>query len=303
VALSALYRAWLTAVDLRGGQLAGPALPVITLAVWGWVNISDGNIWIHEVARAGSTLLTKYEGMDIQPVWSPDGSRVAFTSARTGGADFKNERDLYVKSVDRNEPAELLLSGGKTFALDWSNGDRYLLLLRLLDGEEATGLWYLDLRDDKEYEAKPVRAGILNAAAFSPDGRYVTFTSNHTGSPQVYVCSFPDCHGERQVSFDGGMHARWAKGQGGSIYYVAPNDTMMEVKVRTRSELFVGPPIKLFTFAGLYGGPTSVNRPYDVFDDGRHFVIVKRSKLSTEKPPAIHVWQNWSARFSDRQVD
>jgi hypothetical protein len=98
------------------------------------------------------------------------------------------------------------------------------------------------------------------------------------------------------------MHVRWAKGAGGSIYYVRPDDMVMEVRVLTQPALRPDPPRPLFEFAGLYGGHTAFNRNYDVTDDGQRFVVVKPGRVKTEPPPTIHLWQNWYAGLEEREL-
>ena len=256
------------------------------VAVWG----EGRSIYLHEVDRPASRPLLIDQHNEIQPLWDPSGNRLAFSSNREGG-----RRNLYAKTVDRNDPPELLLSGPENYyASDWSADGLHILVTKAPGTEGSTDLWYLKLNESGQHSFKPFRTTQHSEtdAAFSPDGRYVAFVSNDTGRLEVYVCSFPDCDVLQQVSVGGGMQVRWAK-EGGSLYYAGANDALVEVTIRTQPTLSVGEVQPLFTFAGIFN-PQRLSKIYDVSDDGQRFVF---SSPGAKKPGIIHVWQNWAAGF------
>jgi len=293
----------------RGGKTLGPAgrpQPFISqptfspdgrrIAVKGGEDETGYDIWIHEVDRPMKTRLTTHDGMDLMPVWSPSGERVAFSSDRAG------RRNVHAKDVDSDEEAQLLFAASAMgqWPMDWSPDGNHLALERTGDAG-AMDLWYLERNIEGDYEAKPIRRNrfIEQSPAFSPDGRFVAFASDRSGRFEVYVCSFPRCTDVTQVSVNGGRQPRWAKKQEG-LYFVESNDSMMEAAISTHPRVEVGAPRNLFTSPYLYvPGADGRSWFYDVSDDGERFVVVEPSESAGEGSPAlVHVWQNWAAAFA-----
>ena len=275
------------------------------VAVWGFDYENGPSIWVHEVDRPSKSRLTSNDSMDNQPVWSQDGTRIAFTSDREGygGETQPKIRNLFTKSADSSKPATLLAQN--SWVWDWSEDGAYVLTTLWRGENQWFDLGYLEIKGEGPYEAKPLRTTPHQEeqAQFSPDGRYVAFQSDDTGRPEVYICSFPDCEAERRVSLRGGMFPRWAKKQG-SLYFREGTDNLMEVKITTQPELYVGTPRRLFSSPYLYMPGAVRSRHYDVMDDGRHFVVVRGgpARISKDNPAEIHVLQNWYAAFKDREL-
>jgi Tol biopolymer transport system component len=295
-------------VGVAGAPQAGMGRPEFSpdgrrVAVWGFEYETAWDIWVHEVDRPLKTRLSRNDGMDIQPVWSPDGTRIAFTSDRAGGTGPRATRDLYVRPVDRNE--EAVLVARDAFVWDWSENGAYLLAtLRQNEKQQGGDLGYLEIKGQPPYEVKPLRTTQYEEshAVFSPDSRYAAFVSNDTGTPEVYVCSFPDCLEEKRVSTKGGAFPHWARKQG-SLYYLQDEDTLMEVKITTQPDLDIGKLQPLFTHPSLAFPGFTDTRKYDVSEDGERFIVVENGmeRISKENPAVIHVWRNWYAGFKDRQ--
>ena len=120
------------------------------------------------------------------PLWSPDGTKIAFVSNRAGGVF-----DLYWKSAGGTGPEELLLKTPHNKLLnDWSPDGQYVIYQED-DPQTKTDLWMLPLAGDR----KPVRllATPFNEseAALSPDGRWMAYMSDESGGRQVFVQTFP----------------------------------------------------------------------------------------------------------------
>jgi Tol biopolymer transport system component len=118
---------------------------------------------------------------------------------------------------------------------------------------------------------------------FSPDGRWIAYTSSATGRSEVYVQSFPPGHGKWTVSRDGGTLARW-RGDGKELFYSGPDGAILSVAVKQRNGLEFGAPVRLFD-AGLGGSDR-----FAVSPDGQRFVYPGQP---TER--AIIVVSNWLA--------
>ena len=131
---------------------------------------------------------------------------------------------------------------------------------------------------------------------FSPDGRWLAYTSNESGRPEIYVQSFPASSGKWEVSTHGGSHPRW-RGDGKEIFYLDVHDKkLMAVTVKREARTFEADvPVVLFDvhvgrsrpglFAGMY--------QYDITADGQRFLV---NTLVEEPPvPPITVVLNWIA--------
>ena len=180
----------------------------------------------------------------------------------------------------------------KELATDWSTDGKYILYDRA--GDDARNqIWYLQRSEGGTFEPSALLASEFDqrAAQLSPDGRYVAYVSNESGSYEVYVAIFPKADRKWQVSYDGGNQPTWAKG-GEELYYVNEY-TLHAVSVSYEPDFSPGSPEQLFQAMG-FGG--SFQRRYDVSADGRF--LVKEPVRDT--PPSIRVVQNWFAQFKER---
>ena len=220
----------------------------------------NGQIQVLDL-MTGSTPDITSEGSNYQPIWSPDGSRIAFDSRRDG----THAADLFVASADGRGGVVPLLGGPQMqVALDWigdmlvvgdrSAGNRDLRILHLSEDSMPSVTTYLeaDYRED--------------AVSVSPDGTLAAYVSNETGSSEVYVRGFPEPVGKWRISVDGGRNPRWSP-SGDELYFArsAPGpDSVFAVSVRRDPETSFGDPELLFA--------TVIDGGWDVGPDGRFLV-------------------------------
>jgi dipeptidyl aminopeptidase/acylaminoacyl peptidase len=248
---------------------------------------SQGNrdIWLIELASGNPTRFTFDAGTDIFPIWSPDGSRIVFASDREGS------RSLYQKSASGAGKEELLLKTGlNTFPMDWSADGRFILYI-VGDPKTRLDTWVLPLfGDQKPFPFLQTEANERNAK-FSPNGRWIAYTSDESGINQVYVQSFPDSGGKRQVSTNGGYHVAWRR-DGKEIFYVASDKKMIAVDVKTDGPtLEVGTPKALFDLR--VPSFNSAQAQFAVAADGQEFLVANTAGEITSMP--INVVLNWTA--------
>jgi serine/threonine protein kinase/Tol biopolymer transport system component len=248
---------------------------------------SQGNrdIWLVDLASGNSTRFTFDPATDIFPVWSADGSRVVFSSDREG------PRNIYQKNATgagKEEP--LLKSAANIFPVDWSVDGRFLLYT-LSNTKTKLDLWVLPLAgDQKPFPFLQTEAN-ERSAKLSPDGRWIAYTSDESGVHEIYVQSFPDGGGKRQISASGGFWLAWRR-DGKELFYVAADKKIMVVDVKAD-----GPTIEVGTPKALFDlrvpSFNSIQAQFAVFADGQKFLVANSFGELSSAP--IEVVLNWTA--------
>jgi len=248
------------------------------------------DIWIHEQARGATTRLTFDPSPHQVPIWSPDGRQILFSSAR------KLRNQLYLKNADGSGSEEGVADLGyltQVNAWDWSRDGRYVLV------RNSKELWYLSWMDRV---AKPLlqAQGTVRNAQFSPDGRWVAYASNETGSMEIYVSPFPTGNGKWQVSSAGGQEPRWRQ-DGKELFYMSADGKMMAVAVTTGlpalagASFKVGSPLVLFQTHRRQPVSSLDVFSYDVSGDGQRFLIITKGDEANAAPLSITL--NWASEM------
>jgi eukaryotic-like serine/threonine-protein kinase len=239
------------------------------------------DIWIYEFARGTIERLTSDSSQNSTPVWSPDGTRIAFS----GG------HNLIEKASNGLGKGDVLFTSslGNTSANDWSSDGRFLLF--------GTGfaLWYLPLTGDDRKPRNYFQAEFRPMEGqFSPDGHYVAYTCAETGRNEIYVRPFPNASGGRWlISTNGGTQPRW-RGDGRELFYISGDSKLMSVGITTTPAFEkVGSPRALFSAPVPANGTGAFS--YDVTRDGGRFLIDAAEITSATRPAPITVVLNWPA--------
>jgi serine/threonine-protein kinase len=194
---------------------------------------SNEDVWVFDVWRGTLTRLT-FGGQNEGLLWTPDGSRITFSSVETGGL----QNVVWVPADGSGEPERLTTGeGGWQWPRSWSPDGR-LLVFNATHPATDYDIWLLSLGDRPE--ARPFLQTPFDErdAALSPDGRWVAYQSSETGRPEVYVQAFPGPGGKQQISSDGGLDPVWAR-SGRELFYRQGNqgEEVMVVDVETRPAL------------------------------------------------------------------
>lgn len=240
------------------------------------------DIWAYDVETQSAKRLTFDPAIDSLPIWSPDGTRMVFASNR--GVTF----DLYLKDTNgAQEETHIPQDGPDRFPSDWSHDGKYVLY------ERGADLWLLTIPELRTTQFLKASSTLKNGQ-FSPDGKWVAYSSNESGRWEVYVTSFPEAHGKWQVSNAGGDQPKW-RSDGKELFYLAPDSRMMAVPVNTGANFDPGTPAALFQANPRDLVATSEQFSYDVSKDGQKFLI--NTQLKTGTAP-MSVVLNWSAKLN-----
>ncbi len=269
-----------------GGQITGLALSPDDRRVVVSRLDSQGNsdLWVIEQAR--ETRFTFDPANDANPVWSPDGNRIAFNSSRSGLID------IYLKPASGAGNEELLFkSTNPKVPFDWSTDGRFILYGEL-DPKTNVDLWVLPLFGDQKSIPLLQTTFTEVQGRFSPDGRWIAYASNESGTFQVYVQSFPPSGGKWMISTNGGVQPRWRR-NGKELFYLAPDKKLMVVDLKEDANKFeAGSPRALFETRVLFVGFTTVSS-YEVTGDGQRFLM--NTVVEESSPSPLTVVLNWTA--------
>lgn len=241
------------------------------VAVRGRRNPGDTeHLWVLEGATADR--LTSNEGSERHMIWSPDGSRIAYSIQNPGGVS-----NLYVRQSDGSGGDEPLVEseGMHKWYPSWSP-DAATLVFHTNDPETgARDLWYVDVASG-ETGVLVEDDGIQALARMSRDGRLVAYQSDQDGSLEIYVTTFPRSDARWKVSTNGGTWPKWSDDE---LFYWEGN-SLMALTFTTDGGFTPGTPRRLFTGEQVGMGAdnmmTSYNPEYDVTADGTRFVVTQR---------------------------
>jgi Tol biopolymer transport system component len=238
------------------------------------------DIWLTDFSHGTTSRFTSHAAHDFSPVWSPDGSRLVFTSSRLAGGG----NNLFLKASNGTGEEELLLRTGATnVATDWSADGRFILYQAMLPRTNYD-LWALPLEGDRKPIALVQTAASEADGRLSPDGRWLLYTSDESGRPEVYVRPFPRPGGSQLISTSGGRQPRWRRTDGKELFYLSLERRVMSVSVQSDPSTFRGSVPR-----ALFDEPVSEGS-YDVSRDGQRFLI---NTAVPEASAPIQIVVNW----------
>lgn len=240
------------------------------------------DVWIYDWQRGTNHRLTFDPAIDSLPVWSPDARQIAFTSSRL------ENFDIYVKPSDGSQSEEALERDERIdrYSCDWSRDGKYLL------ETHGNDLWLYSFAEKK---SRPfISASAIKTAKFSPNGKWVAYSSNETGRWEIYVTSFPNANGKWQVSSNGGEQPVWRR-DGGELFFMTPDAKLMATPTQTQSGFDAGSPVPLFQANPPEMVATTERMVYDVSRDGQRFLI--NSMLPHGEQQPMSVLLNWASHL------
>lgn len=277
-------------------EVRGPAYPSISpdgrrLAIQQSIS-GNTDVRLVDLERGVSTRFTSDAAPDIVPVWSPEGDRLIYSSLHDGVLE------LFEQPLD-GDRALLLRTGQPKQITDWSRDGRHILFRTVATDSPAVDMdvWALPLDGDRTPIAIVRTPFVERDARFSPDASWISYQSNESGRPEVYVQAFAGGGGRERISVDGGVHARW-RADGRELFYLTLDGELMAVPVSIAPDgqsLRPGTPVPLFRVP--VGGVQGVSmHSYVASDDGQRFLV---DALLEQQPAPISLIVNWRG-VSDR---
>ena len=240
-------------------------------------------IWVGDVSRGVQTRLTTGAFSNSSPVWSPDGSRIAFQS------DRRHQADAFVRAADGSGADEAMTdSDDQRIPNDWSPDGRLLSLFdRQAGGDRLIRLSAVPVSGEHKVSVVlPPLPNFLGSARFSPDGRWLAYDTDESGRSEVYVISFPEGQNRVQISNAGGVQPRWTR-RGKEILYSAFDGKVMSVEIDSTHGVHPGLPRPLFQL------PEGTGFGWDVTADGERFLLNVPVIKSSSVPLSVVI--NWAA--------
>lgn len=259
------------------------------------VNIDDPQsnpgIWLFNLENGVRSRFTfDTASAEEAPIWSPDGAKVLWMSQRKGGLDF------YVKAaIGSGDEEPVTRSSPNLIGLptDWSRDGQFLLYTRAR-ADWNLQMTVLPLRGDRKPFAFAHSQSSEKEGQFSPDGRWVAYSSNESARWEVYVAPFPGPGGKYQISTEGGQQPRWRR-DGKELFFLSPDKKLMAVSVKAGATFEFREPVTLFQTRAREALSSEEAFTYDVSPDGQRFLINVNSERSN--PPPLNIVLNWTSEI------
>jgi Tol biopolymer transport system component len=222
-------------------------------------------IWLLDL-RPGHQSRLNLGSTGSGPVWSPDGTSLAFTGRREGPGD------LYRRPAASGGQEEVLLRSSQwKIVTDWS-ADSKRLIYQQQDPQTQWDLWELPLASD--HQPTPILRGAANEqhGRLSPDGGWLAYASDESGRFEIYVRQFPPSDAHWKLSTEGGTQPEWRR-DGRELFYVAGDRRLVALPVQQGERLQFGSPQTLFTLdtEGVMTTPGTFH--YSAAADGQRFLV------------------------------
>jgi Tol biopolymer transport system component len=240
------------------------------------------SVWIENLLEETSSRFTFAPTEEVSGVWSRDGRLVAYRSVASVASA------LLIKDVSGLKPEKTVFRTLEThddvIPNSWAAGDQQILCSyqpagggsKLAIVEATTGKMTVFLTN---------KASVTNGQ-ISPDGKWVAYASNESGTWEIYVTTFPGAQGKWQVSRGGGKEPRW-RGDGREIFYIGPKGILAAVPVSGEGTFSAGTPSALFQIHGRAPISSTDLFTYDVAKDGKRFLVNRYVKPDHVEPLTV----------------
>ena len=244
----------------------------------------ERDVWVWHLNRKTLTRLTFDPALDINPAWSPDGTRVLFASDRDGSDVFAP----FWQPADGTGSAERLATAAGTLDVPSLSPDGSRLLLHRASPETGEDIVMMSLAGDRKIEPLFNTRFTERNAELAPGGAWIAYQSNESGAYEIYVRPFPNINdGRWQISSGGGTRPLWNR-NGRELLYVTLTGGLMSVPVATGRAFDFGNASRVIDLSS-----TTLDLPrfYDISPDGQRFLVTKEEAPSGGAQ--VNIVRNW----------
>ena len=248
----------------------------------------DYQIWLDDAARGDESRFTVDARDVLDPIWSPDGRHILFSSRRPG------HNRLLVKPANGAGKEDVLVESTALLSVtDWSRDGKYAIYQASRTSTKSD-IWAIPNPLGPAADRKPFAVvqseAIEREGRLSPDGKWLAYQSDENRGWEVYVRSFPENEGKWQVSTSGGSWPVWNR-DGKELFYISADRKVMSVGVKSGGTFEFGSPKALFDYSGA--ASLAGTSPFDVSPDGKRFLLLDSADAAAT--PTLHVVLNWHA--------
>ena len=245
------------------------------------------NVWIYDTTRGLGAPFTSDTDEEFAPAWSPTGDRLVYSARRSGSID------IYQRAANGTGAEALLYRDGLgKFQASWSRDGQSLVYVAGGGTIGRSDLWSLHLNTTPKGTAFLQSPAVETQGQFSPDGKWVAYTSGESGRFEVSVTTFPGPGDTVRVSAAGGSWARW-NADGRELFYVGADNVLNSAAVTaTGSTMVIGKVRPLFTLRPRPAARLD-SYAYDVSRNGQRFLVNTLLEETTSR--AITEVVNWPA--------
>ena len=248
---------------------------------------STSNLWVYDLARDTLERLTFDASDSARPVWTPDGRRITFAATRADSPAF----NLFWRPADGTGEVQRLTEGKNLqFPVSWHPSGRFLAFTEIRPGT-SEDLMILPMEGNETSGWKPgtPSAFLATGAAemeptFSPDGRWIAYSSQEAGKMDVYVRPFPGPGGKWLISNDGGFYPMWSRGRR-ELFFVSADQHIMMVPYTVEADSFrAGKPQP---WSNVRFVARQRQRSVDLHPDGDRFAIAAAASAAPTKQDKV----------------
>jgi serine/threonine-protein kinase len=238
-----------------------------------------------------------FDGNNLNPIWSPDGSQIYYSSSNAAIAPGYKALRILRKPSDGTGQPELVLGDEVQLLPSAISPDGHLLAVDRLTGASDLYLYSLDSSE----EMRPFVTSSFDEwmASFSPDGKWLAYVSDESNSLEIYVRPVAGTSGKWQISSAGGTEPHWSS-DGTELFYLNVNK-MMRVSIDATSGFRPGTPEILFEIPmwGDSGATSFFDGSYDIAPDARRFLMIQPEAGMSDLPLAAVVL-NWTEELKKK---
>jgi dipeptidyl aminopeptidase/acylaminoacyl peptidase len=248
----------------------------------------DQDIWLLDLTNGVYSRQTFGPAPEFDPTWSPDSREILYALNKPG------EPQIMELELGSSQPKRLYADGKATFLDDWSADGKFLIY----HDSENTSFHALPMAGEHVPIALWHDAFNRDQVHFSPDGKWVAYSSNESGQLEVYVASFPKLDQKKQVSNAGGAEPLWRR-DGKELYFLSLDGNLMAVTANAGATIDTGPPKALFRADVLNPSGDLGETAYNVSRDGQKFLLLEPVNAQAKSVEQINVIVNWDAALQE----